>query len=168
MTRQGKGSSPDWVREGLGMAGWSPVGENSSPAAPTLKIKRLKLGGTPRSHPEGAWQKYHSGGVVPGCIGHNSLPCPQLSLLQNASSPECSVAVRGLHPHRAFHPSSPHRARGDGKKTPQLLSWDTSLITPGAQQKNVSAWPCPSIHMGWSTCASVLLPQVLNLVQCQC
>lgn len=65
------------------MAGWSPVGENSSPAAPTLKIKRLKLGGTPRSHPEGAWQKYHSGGVVPGCIGHNSLPSPQLSLLQS-------------------------------------------------------------------------------------
>lgn len=40
-------------------------------------------------------------------------------------------------------------------------------------EKDVSAWPCPASHAGLEPhalrmCASALLPQVLNLVQCQC
>lgn len=66
MTRQGKGSSPDWVGGGLGKAGWSPVSENanqgaaqpaqvlhSQPSYPYHENQTSETWGTPRSHPDG-------------------------------------------------------------------------------------------------------------------
>lgn len=93
MTRQGKGSSPDWVRGGLGKAGWSPVSENANPAAaqpaqvlhrqPSYPYHENQTSETwgysqEPSRWDGTWQKYHSGGAVPGCIWPRT-PSPALS-----------------------------------------------------------------------------------------
>lgn len=69
---------------------------HSQPSCPTVKVKPLRLGGTPRGIQMGLGRNTIQEVLSLAALGTELLPQP---LAQSASSPEGSVAVRWLHPH---------------------------------------------------------------------
>lgn len=125
----------------------------SQPSCPCCENQTSEIGGTPRSRPDGAWQKYHWGGVVPGCTGHRT-PSPALNwacyrvpgplkvlLLWGGFIPTVSDPKLSILP-------PPHMARGIVKKK-------TLSCYPGAQQKKMQYMALPHHPRGAGACVQV-------------